>query len=178
MNRDVRKKPSKGVQMNKLTLIAVLCLMWGCGTQDDANSTEPHGDIDTRIAIGKADNPEQRESTSLADEFDYCGAFELYGDGTCQDFCWEVDPDCENIDEDDTEDATDIECDDSDCESEDIVEDEETPLLSDEEIEGLCSRFRNTDDRERELAESLCIDREGDAFEACVDNCLRAFADG
>ena len=35
-------------------------------------------------------------SSSLADEFDYCGEFELYGNGTCETICWEPDPDCEN----------------------------------------------------------------------------------
>ena len=162
--------------MKNVTLMALLCLVWACGTGNDADAPEPHGDVEMGSAAGKADDAKQTESTSLADEFDYCGTFELYDDGTCHDFCWEIDPDCVGVEQQDEaiESESDSDCDASDCGADDEVEE----LLSDEEIEGVCRRFRNTDGRTRDLAETLCMQREDDeeAFENCVNNCLDAYA--
>ena len=128
--------------------------------------------------------PDNSSTSSLADEFDYCGEFELYGNGTCETICWEPDPDCENQPEPTCnttwEDGfCDFGCEevDPDCQD-DVGEQAETEILSEWERLEICRRFSDdVQDYVVELAESLCIEfDERDAeFAACVNSCLNAY---
>ena len=184
--------------MKFVTLMAVVLIMFGCGTTDEQNSQVNGSEGDSMQSMGKADDVTQRpatgneetsasddeiatpdeddaasdEETSLADEFDYCGEFELYNDGTCHRFCWEPDPDCDGIEEEETT------WDDDACEDGETCEEEdEQEPLSDEYITRLCRGFDQPIDVVEGLADTLCMEREDDEalFQSCIDMCLEAY---
>jgi len=69
--------------MNRIAVVSLL-LVSACGAQ----VAGPLSKDDVR-ARGKAD-----EASFHDDGFDYCAAFGWYGDGVCDDFCLNRDPDC------------------------------------------------------------------------------------
>ena len=159
--------------------IALLMIALGCGTLED--ELEPSSTHETRVQVnGKADAQNQQADTgsSLADEFDYCGTFELYGDGTCHTFCWESDPDCDGI-EDEPSWEPDYDDEEEGCQEENCTEEPAEPVLTDEEVVSICGNFNNIEPATpRDLAESLCIEREYSEheFERCIGICLSAYA--
>mgnify|MGYP000630682131 CR=1 FL=1 len=68
--------------MKSLSLLFVgLIFSVGCGQIDDPNSPNKS---DVRAQVAKGDMP-----------FDVCEVFDWYGDGVCDDFCANPDPDCD-----------------------------------------------------------------------------------
>ena len=163
--------------MKKLLLLGMVFVALGCGVDDSGSSDNVSEIPATQPATGKADDAQQNPgNSSLADEFDYCGEFELYNDGTCHRFCFEEDPDCEGIEEEETDVPNpfdDCSDDDSDCDEEDSSSE---PSLSLEDVERMCSDFELAEDIVRDLASTLCMERDNDeeAFSACVELCLEA----
>ena len=58
----------------------------------DNASDAQQGEVNEQMMGG-----ETQDGESLADSFDYCGEFELYDDDICHRFCFEPDPDCEGV---------------------------------------------------------------------------------
>lgn len=69
-----------------LPCITTVLFALGCGS-DDAGGTNNPGS-------GDMTKDEARAASSKADGTDYCAWFGWYGDGVCDDFCAEPDPDC------------------------------------------------------------------------------------
>ena len=171
--------------MKRLLLITVALTAFACDVEendrrDESGETSQAGDLrDTDHMGGKADKATvDEDSTSLADEFDYCGEFDLYDDGECHRFCWEEDPDCQGV-EDDEEDIVSPfdDCAESengeDCDADDSNDEPEVTL---EDVQRLCANFDYDEETVRDLGSTLCMERETDdeAFAACVDLCVAA----
>ena len=163
--------------MKKLLLLAIVFGAFGCGVNDSSNSDNAAEVPVMEPAAGKADDAQQNaNNSSLADEFDYCGEFELYDDGTCHRFCFEEDPDCEGIEEEEidvTNPFDDCRDDESDCDEEETASD---PSVSLEDVQNICDDFELAEDVVRDLASSLCMERDNDeeAFSECVELCVEA----
>ena len=136
---------------------------------------------DAQQNAGNTADGENTDGGSLADSFDYCGEFELYGDGECHRFCFEPDPDCEGVMEEEDFCAdyreSDGECSipcgdvDPDCER----EPQDSDWEEDEEVLRLCASIE-AGDRFRGLAETLCMEWEDNptAYPQCVEACIAA----
>ena len=163
--------------MRTFWIVTLMLSVLACGEKDHDTSDDSMESNTTESTNGKSDDVQQNaEPSSLAEEFDYCGEFDLYDDGECQRFCFEEDPDCEGVEED----AVDVEspfddCDEDDSSCEDAPSDM-MPAVSLDEIQSMCGDFAYAEEIVRDLAITLCREREDDdeAFNACIELCIEA----
>ena len=144
----------------------------------DNASDAQQGEVNEQMMGG-----ETQDGESLADSFDYCGEFELYDDDICHRFCFEPDPDCEGVLEEEedfcnayreSDGECSIPCGDVDPDCEDALP-QDSDWVPDEEILSIC-RDINAGEHLLGFAEALCGDWADYpiAYPQCIEACMSA----